>query len=285
MKNFMLAGGCFGVFMCGVGCTKNTVTPTQSTTPKSFTIYSAMQFQDMPSLSSIGLQGFNLINETSLFTSSTDLTPDTNKVAALAAAAASQPGVPACLDIEKWSYSNSQLPTTIDWFLQVISVFKEYDTSGLGFYGVVPNDAYSWPNIEPVGGTNYLNWQALNTALTPLADQVNMFFPSFYTDDDDTASWRQFVTSTLSELHKYNVNKPVYAFLWPQYHDGEPNQYQFLDTSVWRYELETLYPLVDGLVIWSSSKTDLGVNGIYVWDDTWPWWTTTESFMTEHHIQ
>jgi hypothetical protein len=237
----------------------------------------------MPALNTIGFQQLNLINETSLFTSSTDESPDTSKVAALAVQAAAMTGVPACLDIEAWSYTNSALASTIDSFMTVIDVFKEHDPNGLGFYGVVPNDAYNWTNIGPLGSTNYLNWQQLNIALTPIAQQVAMFFPSFYTFDDDTDSWKDFVSATLSELHKYNVNKPVYAFLWPQYHDGTPDQYQFIDTAVWRCELETLYPQVNGIVLWSSSKVLPGVSN--VWDPTWPWWITTQAFMAEHHFQ
>jgi hypothetical protein len=270
------------ILFLAVACQKTTPAPAPTPVAKSFVIYSAMQYQSMPDLSTIGLKPVNLINETSLFTSKTDNSPDTTKVAALAAQASTMTGVPACLDIEAWSYADSQLTNTISWFDEVISVFKEHDTSGLGFYGVVPNDAYNWTNIEPVGGTHYVQWQTLNTALTPIAQQVNFFFPSFYTDDNDTASWKNFVTATLSELKKYNVSKPIYAFLWPQYHDGTPDQYQFLDTSVWRYELEALYPLVDGVVIWSSSKLLPGVSN--VWDNSWPWWTTTQAFMSEHGI-
>ena len=273
---------CAAALFLATACQKTT-TPAPPPAAKSFVIYSAMQYQSMPDLSTIGLKPINLINETSLFTSATDNSPDTNKVAALAAQASTMTGVPACLDIEAWSYTNSQLPNTISWFEEVISVFKEHDTSGLGFYGVVPNDAYNWTDIEPVGSTHYVQWQNLNTALTPIADQVTFFFPSFYTDDNDTTSWKDFVSATLSELKRYNVTKPVYAFLWPQYHDGTPDQYQFLDTAVWRCELETLYPLVDGLVIWSSSKLLPGVSN--VWDDSWPWWVTTQGFMREHGIR
>jgi hypothetical protein len=282
MNNLLISGCCAGILLLGISCKKNTGQPTQSTNSKPFTIFSAIQYQGMPDPGSLGLNGFNLINETSLFTSKTDETPDSVKIAGLAIQAAGQPGIPACLDIEAWSYSSGQLTTTIDWYLEVTRIFKQYDSSGLGFYGVVPNDAYSWGNIQPAGSAHYVQWQSLNASLAPIAGQINRFFPSFYTDDNDTASWKDFVSATLSELKKYNVNKPVYAFLWPQYHDGSPDQYQFVDTAVWKCELETLYPQVDGLVIWSSSKTLPGVSN--VWDETWPWWTTTQAFMSEHHI-
>src|SRR5580700_3753992 len=103
MKHLIIAGS--AVLL--LGCSKNNPPPT------SFTMYSAMQYENMPALSTIGFQQLDLINETSLFTSSTDESPDTSKVAALAVQAAAMTGVPACLDIEAWSYSNSALASTI----------------------------------------------------------------------------------------------------------------------------------------------------------------------------
>ena len=101
--------------------------------------------------------------------------------------------MPVIFDIEAWSYANSQLPITVSEYLEVIRVFKQSDTGALGFYGVVPNNAYTWENIEPAGGSNYVKWQALNTALTPIAEKADLFFPSFYTHDNDTVSWKSFV--------------------------------------------------------------------------------------------
>jgi hypothetical protein len=271
------------VFFCCLACNKNTGNQGQQGKNKPFVIYNAMQYQSMPDLSGRGLRSINLINETSLFTSSTIKTPDSIKIDSLATQSNAALDVPVVMDIEAWSYSQSQLTTTIDSFLQVIRIFRQNYKGLLGFYGVVPNDAYNWANIEPMGGKNYINWQNLNRQLSPIAERIDLFFPSFYTFDNDTTSWNEFVTTTIGELKKYNVNKPVYAFLWPQYHDGTPTQYQFLDTLVWKYELETLYPIVDGLVIWSSSKILPGVSS--TWDENWPWWLTTEKFINEHSIK
>jgi hypothetical protein len=263
-------------------CKKESGQGNQQGNPKPFFIFNSMQYQNMPDLSGRGFHPIQLINETSIFTSTTVKTPDTAKIRTLALQSSTQPSIPVVLDIEAWSYSNLLLDSTIGMFLAVIKTFKQYDSGPMGFYGVVPNDAYSWGNIEPLGSAHYIAWQELNGELSPVADQIELFFPSFYTDDNDTVSWNSFVTSTLSELKKYHGSKPVYAFLWPQYHDGTPNQYQYLDSLVWRYELETLYPLVDGVVIWSSSKTLPGVSS--VWNESWPWWQVTQEFIEEHRI-
>jgi hypothetical protein len=272
----------FAALLFPCSCTKHAGQPVPPVTNKPFLVFNAMQYQGMPDLTGQGLRNVNLINETSLFTSSEAETPDSAKIAALGTQASGEPGIPVIFDIEAWPYTGSGLQATIDSFLEVIRVFKQTDTGAMGFYGVVPNDADTWENIEPAGGANYVRWQQLNTALTPIADKIDLFFPSFYTHDNDTTSWSDFVTATLGELQKYNVHKPVYAFLWPQYHDGSPDQYQFLDTNVWKFELKTLFPLVDGIVIWSSSKITLGVSN--EWSDSASWWIVTEAFMAEHQI-
>jgi hypothetical protein len=194
-------------FFCCLACNKNTGSQGQQGTNKTFVIYNAMQYQSMPDLTTRGLRSINLINETSLFTSSTIKTPDSLKIDILATQSSTQPDVPVVLDIEAWSYGQRQLAATIDSFLEVIRIFKQYDKGALGFYGVVPNDAYNWANIEPTGGKNYVNWQNLNSQLSPIADQIDLFFPSFYTDDNDTSSWNEFVTATLGELKKYNMKQ------------------------------------------------------------------------------
>ncbi len=153
----------------------------------------------------------------------------------------------------------------------------------IGYYGVVPKTAFIWKNIQPPGSTNYLNWQSLNLSLKPVASKIDIFFPSFYTFDSDTLAWKNVVMATLDEIKRYNINIPAYAYVWPQYHDKTPIQFQFLDPSIWKFELETLYPLTDGIVIWTSNK-DVN-NQIISWDETMPWWQATLAFIDRHHIQ
>lgn len=276
------------VLLILTACKKNNGCTGSDCTPKVFTVFNAMHYNNTPDLNSRSVHDFYLVYPNHLVfpdpNDPTNILPNPDSIQQVAARYLNQPTIPVSLDIESWSYSSSQLDTTISRYMQVIAAFKQTNSSSkLGFYGVVPNDAYTWKNIQPAGSPNYLRWQALNVSLSPIANQVDLFFPSFYTFDNDTVSWKNLVTATLEENKKYNRKVPVYAYLWPQYHDGTATQLQFVDTSVWRYELETLYPLTDGIVIWSSNK---GPNKTIIsWDETMPWWLTMQSFLQEHGIQ
>jgi hypothetical protein len=275
------------VFIQGT-CKKNNPCTGSACNPKSFTLFNSIHYNQTPDLNARGVHSFILVYDNHLtspdLNNPSDRIPNPDSIRALAGRLSSQPTVPISFDIESWSYSGSHLPVTISRYLQVMDIFRQVDiSSGIGYYGVVPKDAYLWSNIQPAGSANYVKWQQLNTTLTPIADSVDYFFPSFYTFDNDTVSWNALVNATLDEIRKYNRGIPVYAYVWPQYHDGQPLQLQFVDTAVWRYELETLYNLTDGIVIWSSNK---GVNGsILSWDETMPWWQVTQAFIQEHGIK
>jgi len=279
-----LAAGC--LLLIFGGCKKNGGADCSSCSTKSFTMFNSIHFNNTPDLTSQGVHDFDLVYSGHILTQNPNNPKDQilnlDSLQVVANVSLTQPTVPVSIDIEVWSYSASQLDTTINRYLALVQAFRQMSGSKLGFYGVVPHDAFTWQNISPVGGTSYLKWQALNDSLAPIARVVDMFFPSFYTFDNDTSSWDSYVTSTLSETHRYSRNIPIYAYVWPQYHDGSANQYAFVDTAVWRYELETLYQQTDGIVIWTGDK-DSNLNPI-TWDDNMAWWQTTLSFIQEHHI-
>jgi hypothetical protein len=57
-----------------------------------------------------------------------------------------------------------------------------------------------------------------------------------------------------AEAHALGPGKPVYFYLWPQYHDGTSMQFQFIDGAYWKLELETPYHYANGIVLWSPSR-------------------------------
>lgn len=255
---------------------------------KSFILFNGIHYKNTPDLCRQSVHRLNLVYESRIVKQDPDHPgipiPETDSIRSLASKFTSQPGIPVTLDIESWSYSPQQLEATISKYLKVISDFKKTNSSSkVGFYGVVPKTVFVWKNIEPTGSPNYVKWQKLNLSLSPIAEKVDIFFPSFYTFDNDINAWKNMVTATLAEIKKYDRNIPVYAYLWPQYHDGTPNQFQFIDQAVWKSELEMLYPLTDGIVIWTSNK-DADKN-IISWDQNMAWWQTTLAFIKTHNIQ
>lgn len=191
-----------------------------------------------------------------------------------------------CLDIEKWSYAASQISTTRKKLIAVLDTTRVYNThSLLGYYNVPNKPAYQWSSIAPAGSSAYTNWQALNDSLSQLYRDVDFIAPSFYAYDNDTASWRLFVQANVSEIkRKLNgITRPVYGFIWPQYHNSTTSfNLQFIDTVRWKFQLETLYRLTDGVIIWTSNKDSAG-NTLY-FSTSMPWWIATLNFMKQHGL-
>ncbi|MEO9021429.1 MAG: T9SS type A sorting domain-containing protein [Ginsengibacter sp.] len=245
---------------------------------KSFKLYKQVRYKNTPTSLMPFLQPFVIANQNNLTDLSTNL-PRQSGIDSFALTC--QPGVPVCLDLETWPYyPSADLTNTINNFLTTISYFKATNTSSpIGFYGVPPKQAYQWSSIDPVNNpSGYAGWKSISDNLAPVAKNVDVFQPSFYTYDTDTSGWRKMVDTTIAALKRYSTTKPIYAFIWPQYHQGtDPVQLQFIDTSIWRYQLETLYNRADGVIIWTSNKNP--DNTTISWDVNMPWWQTTKSFM------
>ena len=104
-----------------------------------------------------------------------------------------------------------------------------------------------------------------------LAQHVDAFFPSLYTFSPDRGQWLARAAQFTKEDRKLAPGKPVYCYLWPQYHDGTPQQFVFIDAAYWQFQLQNSYRFCDGIVIWSPGK--------FAWTDASGWWQTTENFL------
>jgi hypothetical protein len=58
-----------------------------------------------------------------------------------------------------------------------------------------------------------------------LARHVDAFFPSMYTFDDNQGAWARRAQSEAAEDRALAAGKPVFFYLWPQYHDGTPSSF------------------------------------------------------------
>ena len=192
----------------------------------------------------------------------------------------------ATLDIEVWPYyPTSTMNRSITWYKNVVDSFKKINpTTQIGYYGVVPNVAYQWSKIDPVNNpSGYSSWDNINKAYAPVANKVDIIFPSFYAYDTDTSAWRKMVDSTVSAVKRYyGATKPIYAYIWPQYHDGSAYNLQFIDTVSWKFQLKILKSRTNGCVIWTSNKDANG--NIINWNENMPWWLATKSFMVTNGL-
>jgi sugar phosphate isomerase/epimerase len=175
------------------------------------------------------------------------------------------------LDIENWPLLSVSVATrqqNIEKLARVIDLARRTAPNAhLGFYGLLPGITY-WPLFRH--DAEYREWLEVNRALDPLAGHVDAVFPSLYTYYDDLEGWKNYARQTLTEARRYG--KPVYVFLWPQFHDSNPTlRGQEVPRAFWLAELELCAELADGIVLWGGWQGH--------WDENAAWWQETLTFM------
>jgi hypothetical protein len=186
------------------------------------------------------------------------------------------------LDIENWplqDVSEAVRRRNIEKLTRTIDLARLIAPKArLGFYGILPGITY-WPLMKHDGA--YQQWLAINRELAPLAAHVDAVFPSLYTFYNDPEAWKSYARQTLLEARKYG--KPVYAFLWPEFHDSNPLlRGSELPPAYWRAQLELCAQLADGVVLWGGWQRP--------WNGNAPWWQETLAFKralenADHHAQ
>ncbi len=226
---------------------------------RSFTIYDNMFYRGKPNTAREGLVASNILYENYIWPQGKDygVLPSRSAFAAIVRVHSANPG-PLVLDIEQLPlkgppeiarHNMETLATLADWAQEAAA------GKVVGFYG-----------------TNTLSHVAPSdlSYARELARHVDAFFPPMYTFDDDRAAWEKRAQATVTEARALGPDKPIYFYLWPQYHDGAPKQFQYIDAAYWKFQLETAYRYSNGIVLWSPSK--------YEWDDTTGWWSATLQF-------
>lgn len=208
---------------------------------------------------------------------------------------------PICIDIERWTLFEKDLKPNIPKFLNVTKTFKrKYPTTDLGFYGVLPfADLYIYDKVgtflkKDSQGRSWLNkngdnwwgsWNKLNNQLGSIAKSNEIAFPSCYTRFKDKDSWLNATKLQIEMIRKLNPNIKIYAFLWPQYYaKGTTADEMYIEDDFWNFQLENIYKLCDGAVIWmppfnSSNRKEIN------WDKNQSWLATTKLFLKKYKIQ
>jgi hypothetical protein len=185
------------------------------------------------------------------------------------------------IDIETWklepTMTSSQVTTNINKFKTVISAFRRgLPNAKIGLYMGVPYRNWLAPCGDPgKRAARTTSWHNHTLRLRPLADAVDIIFPSLYTFYGDTAAvncWPAYAQANIKEARTYG--KPVWAFLWMKYHTTGA----WIPRSFWRKQLETVYTYADGVVIWSRSENSSA------WSWSAPWWLETKDFLADKQL-
>jgi hypothetical protein len=256
------------------------IEPTASASvSRPFIVFDGTLYKDKPSLEAYHVRPITVLYEARLFAanqSPASMPPET-VVRSLAFELRSSPE-PVVLDIERWPLKGDGLAvqSTVGKFLSVLSWMKsEAPGVPLGIYGTVPVPDY-WRAIRDPASEEFQSWQQDNDRLEGVSDRVDALFPSIYTFYTDRQGWVTYAIAQIAEAKRKAKGKPVYAFLWPQYH--ESNRVlglRPLDPDYWELQLNTVSQHADGVVIWGG----WGDNGPESWNEEASWWQVTKRFM------
>ena len=186
-------------------------------------------------------------------------------------------GGPVVIDIENLDLHrrNKAMGSNVHTLARIGNWFKSASGSrGVGFYGLAPLGDY-WRAIDvPAGG--YVDWQHDNDAASPINARMDYIFPSLYTYYRDEQGWVRQAKAMICEARRIS-GKPVYAFIWPEFHPSTADAGREIPADFWQLQLRTVRAAADGVVIWGGY--DLQRDKARPWDDNAIWWQVTRKEM------
>jgi hypothetical protein len=237
-----------------------------------FQLFDALLHQGKPDLRQLGFQSLPMVNSIWRPGISQDIVDEPGLRIALGQM---PPGTKAFfLDIETWpvlEVSSRVRHDSISKLLNVAQIARRLaPASKFGFYGLPPAVTY-WPLVED-RPSEIAQWQETNRELEPLAALVDFVYPSIYTFYEDRRGWLTYAAATIQAARRYG--KPVYPFLWFDYHDSNLMlRGRELNRDAWKEELQFCRDHADGIVLWGGYQQP--------WDERALWWQTVRS---EFHL-
>lgn len=276
----LLVAGLTVVGTIGQGVTGAAEVEGSSSGARPFIVFDATLYKDKPSFSDYPiLRPITVLYEWPLFLteqSSTAL-PSEQRVRSVVKklSATSDPVV---LDIERWPLKGDAqaVKTSVSKLLLVLSWIKgELPHAKIGTYGTVPLPDY-WRAIRGQTNSEFQAWQQDNDRLDELLPHMDALYPSIYTFYSDRQGWVAYAIAQIREARRKADGKPVYAFLWPQYHESNHLiGLKPIEPDYWELQLLTVSQYADGVVIWGG----WGKNEPEPWNEAAPWWQVTKRFM------
>jgi hypothetical protein len=96
----------------------------------------------------------------------------------------------------------------------------EVATARVGMYATRPLDDYWTPVAFPL---NMAAWHNANDALSGIAEECDVLFPSLHTFYDDQIGWVTYATANIAEARRCGGGKKVYPYIWMDYHNSAPD--------------------------------------------------------------
>jgi hypothetical protein len=229
-----------------------------------FDIYNGIKYEHQPELTKYGLKPILILYD-DVFWNKGENRKELNVRKIVSEAKNIPAGSIVCIDIEHLDVGKLRQVA--------ILIKKNAPNIKIGFYGI-PAREY-WTSLADKDSQEYRNWIKNNDQYAPLIKEVDVLFPSLYTFYPLPWQWERYAIENIRQAKKYG--KPVYPFLWPQYHDSTILKGTYIYGDLWRLELETCYKYAEGLVIWGG--WDLIAWKREEWKDDSTWWRVTKEFI------
>jgi hypothetical protein len=249
-------------------------------TPRPFRIFDATAYLGKPDLTRYGIEPIHIIDR-GLWPDGANQAgpPDPVRVRRYLEGLP-RDNAPVVLDIEHWNLTGTDQEAGVARadLTRLAAAFRTIAPGRrIGFYGIVPIPDLARSLAGP-GSPPYRAWQRHNDRMRRVQDSVDALFPPAYTNDRDQDAWVAFAAGQICEARRLSA-KPVYVFLWPEFHEGSRWKGQYIDGDFWRLQLETAYRLADGVVIFGGY--DVQANRPRAWDPQAPWYAPTLAFIRE----
>jgi hypothetical protein len=227
--------------------------------PAVFQVLDNLHYKGLPETGPLGMVHCNIIYlHPPKGTEGDAAIPDEQTFKAKVHAQSVIPG-PIVLDLEELNLTGAAGEKNINAFITLVQWTHETAPgSVVGYYGhgLFPNP----PDKQHMA-------QALK-----IAKVVDAFFPSMYTFTDNRDGWKKKLEGLVKQAQEIAPGKPVYPYIWPQYHNGSKKAGQYLDGDYWAFQMQTAKSVgANGVVLWSSNNTFEA--------DTW--WPATVKFLSE----
>lgn len=240
---------------------------------KDFKVFNALLFKDIPNLNKYGFSEINMIYEDGVISTNYHRKKgdfawrfvDFKKIEERAVKSRENSQIPTVLDVEYWGhllYNAKTKEQAEDLFLQLIRLYRANDPNSLVsvfHYGAISERIYNASNVV---------------------------YPCYYTHGTNRNEWVAMVKNGIAAIKKRSKDLPIYVFIWPQYNPVPKKHnlgYKFVEPDFWRLQLETLYPLCDGVIIWSHYRDENGKE-IY-FNEKMPWFQETLKFIKKYNIK
>jgi hypothetical protein len=238
---------------------------------KGFLIFDSLLYQGKPDLSKYGIHPLRGMNPPQGSSNEASAPLDEAKAHDSMRSLNGYTGI-VYLDFEMWPLTDASpelIHQSVARYIRVAEIAHDAAPSAsFGSYGIIPCREY-WGLVNH-DVKKLAKWQECNRAGKPIADHVAVLFPSLYTFYNNQHGWDVYAKGMLDEARRYK--KPVYAFLWPEFH---PSNSGLKGTNVpakfWRHQLEFCSSRADGIVLWGGWQER--------WQDDAAWWIETKNFI------